>query len=277
MARKPNRFVSAFLQQSISLSHTETPGSLLLRQNRIAIARSRVNSCAGWGQQRGSPCPRHSRTRPVAVTIAAAGNGSTRCRDSSRICWATGPAPPRACPARRGRPRGAGPSSRTAARRPRGVVPLSRHRARARRVRRVGRSRRRDAARPRRRASRHAARTSRRHPRHGDRPGPGDRHPGRAHPQARGRRTARPPPAGRSHGPLNVIRSPRFAELLCSPHPEARIRRLLDIYTDAAELEPERVRRWTQAGAVREALLGRVDGDPEWLVAATDQLAEVLT
>ncbi|MEU5407453.1 aminoglycoside phosphotransferase family protein [Nocardia asteroides] len=76
---------------------------------------------------------------------------------------------------------------------------------------------------------------------------------------------------------LNVIRSPRFAELLCSPHPEARIRRLLDIYTDAAELEPERVRRWTQAGAVREALLGRVDGDPEWLVAATDQLAEVLT
>ncbi|MFI8974273.1 aminoglycoside phosphotransferase family protein [Nocardia asteroides] len=76
---------------------------------------------------------------------------------------------------------------------------------------------------------------------------------------------------------LNVIRSPRFADLLRAPYPAAQIRRLLDIYTDAAELDPERVRRWTQAGAVREALTGRADGDPEWLVAATDQLAEVLT
>ncbi|MET9216738.1 MULTISPECIES: aminoglycoside phosphotransferase family protein [unclassified Nocardia] len=76
---------------------------------------------------------------------------------------------------------------------------------------------------------------------------------------------------------LDVIRSPRFDRELRAANPKARILRLLDIYCDAAELDPVRVRRWTQAGAVREALWGRVDGDPGWLVFATDQLAEALT
>jgi len=76
---------------------------------------------------------------------------------------------------------------------------------------------------------------------------------------------------------LNVIRSPRFDRDLRTAHPKARILRLLDIYCDAAEIDPARARRWTQAGAVREALWGRVHGDPEWLVFATDQLATALT
>ncbi|MFD5176961.1 aminoglycoside phosphotransferase family protein [Nocardia sp. NPDC058379] len=76
---------------------------------------------------------------------------------------------------------------------------------------------------------------------------------------------------------LDVIRSPRFDRELRAANPRARILRLLDIYCEAAELDPVRVRRWTQAGAVREALWGRIDGDPGWLVFATDQLAEALT
>ncbi|MGX1804372.1 aminoglycoside phosphotransferase family protein [Nocardia sp. NPDC055321] len=76
---------------------------------------------------------------------------------------------------------------------------------------------------------------------------------------------------------LNVIRSPRYLELLHSAELRSRVRRLLHIYCDAAELDFDRTRRWTQAGAVREALWGRAHGDPDWLVEATDRLAEALT
>ncbi|MFB8002812.1 aminoglycoside phosphotransferase family protein [Nocardia sp. NPDC056000] len=76
---------------------------------------------------------------------------------------------------------------------------------------------------------------------------------------------------------LNVIRSPRFESLLRAPDLRAGVLRLLDIYCAAAEIDIDRARRWTQAGAVREALWGRRHGDPEWLIQATDSLAAALT
>lgn len=41
--------------------------------------------------------------------------------------------------------------------------------------------------------------------------------------------------------------------------------------------EAGRARRWTQAGAVREALWGRRHGDPEGLIGIIDRLAGALT
>ncbi|WP_278261975.1 aminoglycoside phosphotransferase family protein [Nocardia sp. AG03] len=76
---------------------------------------------------------------------------------------------------------------------------------------------------------------------------------------------------------LNVIRSPRFAPLLLSPNPKQRLLRCIDVYSDAAELDPVRARRWIQAGSVKEALWGREHGDPDWLVQATEWLATALT
>ncbi|MFI6866897.1 aminoglycoside phosphotransferase family protein [Nocardia sp. NPDC050406] len=79
-----------------------------------------------------------------------------------------------------------------------------------------------------------------------------------------------------AHEALNVIRSPRFADLLRSADMRRGLRRLLDIYCDAAQLDIERTRRWLQFGAVREAMWGRRHNDPEWLIHATDHLAEAL-
>ncbi|MFB7873909.1 aminoglycoside phosphotransferase family protein [Nocardia sp. NPDC056064] len=76
---------------------------------------------------------------------------------------------------------------------------------------------------------------------------------------------------------LNVIRSPRFAPLFFAPDPKPQLLRYIEIYSDAAELDPVRVRRWIQAGAVKEALWGREHGDPDWLIQATDWLATALT
>ncbi|MFI7667811.1 aminoglycoside phosphotransferase family protein [Nocardia sp. NPDC049526] len=80
-----------------------------------------------------------------------------------------------------------------------------------------------------------------------------------------------------AHDALNVIRSPRFDDLLRSSNMRPTVLRLLDIYCDAAQIDTDRVLRWTQVGAVREAMWGRRHGDPEWLVDATDQLARALT
>lgn len=80
-----------------------------------------------------------------------------------------------------------------------------------------------------------------------------------------------------AHDALNVIRSPRFTEVFRSSNMRQTVLRYLDIYCDAAELDIERARRWTQVGAVREAMWGRRHGEPEWLVHATDQLAQILT
>ncbi|MFE7720579.1 aminoglycoside phosphotransferase family protein [Nocardia rhizosphaerihabitans] len=74
---------------------------------------------------------------------------------------------------------------------------------------------------------------------------------------------------------ITVIRSYRFAPLLFAPDPAAGIRRGLDLYCEAAGIDRDRGRRWAQVRAVKAALSGR-HGDPEWVVQATDRLAEVL-
>ncbi|MEU4412675.1 aminoglycoside phosphotransferase family protein [Nocardia salmonicida] len=79
-----------------------------------------------------------------------------------------------------------------------------------------------------------------------------------------------------AHEALNVIRSPRFDGLLRSSDMQPGVLLLLDIYCEAAQLDSERTRRWTQFGAVREAMWGRCHGDPDWLIQATDRLAEAL-
>lgn len=63
------------------------------------------------------------------------------------------------------------------------------------------------------------------------------------------------------------------------------IRRTLDVYTEAAELDPERARRWAQLGAVQSSFSGRRHGyrrarkgaELERLIALVDELAAVLT
>ncbi|MEV0296394.1 aminoglycoside phosphotransferase family protein [Nocardia sp. NPDC050710] len=80
-----------------------------------------------------------------------------------------------------------------------------------------------------------------------------------------------------AHDALNVIRSPRFENLLRSSNMRPTVLGFLDIFCDAARIDSERVRRWTQVGAVREAMWGRRHGGPEWLIHATDHLARALT
>ncbi|MFI1235385.1 aminoglycoside phosphotransferase family protein [Nocardia salmonicida] len=75
---------------------------------------------------------------------------------------------------------------------------------------------------------------------------------------------------------ITVLRSYRFAPLLFAADPGAGIRRGLDLYCEAAEIDRDRARRWAQVRAVKAALWGRRHGDPEWLIRATDRLAEIL-
>ncbi|MFI5714609.1 hypothetical protein [Nocardia sp. NPDC051750] len=70
--------------------------------------------------------------------------------------------------------------------------------------------------------------------------------------------------------------SPRFEPLLTTADPRPTLHRYLDIYCEAAELDRERARRWTQAGAVREALLARHSREPARLVRAFDTLTVAL-
>jgi streptomycin 6-kinase len=72
---------------------------------------------------------------------------------------------------------------------------------------------------------------------------------------------------------ITVVRSPRFALMLKAPDAPQGLLRGLDIYCDAAEIDPGRARRWIQFGAVRASLWGRRYGDPEWLIQASDLLA----
>jgi streptomycin 6-kinase len=75
-----------------------------------------------------------------------------------------------------------------------------------------------------------------------------------------------------------VIRSRRFAPLLLTSDPKTAVLRGLDLYCDAAGVDRDRARRWAQARAVRSALWGRQhgDGDPDWIIQATGQLAAIL-
>ncbi|MQY21791.1 aminoglycoside phosphotransferase family protein [Nocardia macrotermitis] len=79
-----------------------------------------------------------------------------------------------------------------------------------------------------------------------------------------------------AHDALNVIRSPRYLAELTSPNLRAPILHHLHIYCDAAELDFNHTRRWTQLGAVREAMWGYRHGEPNWLIQATIRLAEAL-
>ncbi|MGI5222587.1 hypothetical protein [Nocardia sp. CA-290969] len=76
---------------------------------------------------------------------------------------------------------------------------------------------------------------------------------------------------------LYVLLSPRFGPLLTTAGPRPALLRYLDIYCEAAEVDRDRARRWTQAGAVREALQARRNGEPGRLIEAFDMAAELLT
>ncbi|MEU5896762.1 MULTISPECIES: aminoglycoside phosphotransferase family protein [unclassified Streptomyces] len=79
-----------------------------------------------------------------------------------------------------------------------------------------------------------------------------------------------------SYDAITVVRS-RWDALSGTLDLKAALLRRLTIFADAAELDRERVRRWTQARAVMEAYWGRDHGDPAWLIQASDQIAESLT
>ncbi|WP_431892710.1 aminoglycoside phosphotransferase family protein [Nonomuraea sp. bgisy101] len=69
----------------------------------------------------------------------------------------------------------------------------------------------------------------------------------------------------------------RFEDLLAADDLRVAVLRRLDLFADAAEVDRERARRWTQARAVTAAHWGRLHGDPEWVVMATEHLAGLLT
>jgi streptomycin 6-kinase len=74
---------------------------------------------------------------------------------------------------------------------------------------------------------------------------------------------------------ITLLRS-RYEDLLAAPDPEAALLRRLAVFADAAGIDRKRARRWTQYRAVTAALWGRRHGDPAWVVAATDVLADLL-
>lgn len=57
----------------------------------------------------------------------------------------------------------------------------------------------------------------------------------------------------------------------------AALLRRLNVFSDAAELDRDRVRRWAQMRAVMSAQWGRQNGDHPRLVDITEQIAEILT
>ncbi|MQY29056.1 aminoglycoside phosphotransferase family protein [Nocardia aurantia] len=79
-----------------------------------------------------------------------------------------------------------------------------------------------------------------------------------------------------AHDAFTVLFSPRFGPLLNSADPGPSLHRLLEIYCEAAEVDIERARRRTQAGAVWEALRGRRLGEATAIVGAADRLAASL-
>jgi streptomycin 6-kinase len=67
-----------------------------------------------------------------------------------------------------------------------------------------------------------------------------------------------------------------FLTPLTEADPQAALQRRIAVFADAAELDRDRARRWTQARAVIAAFWGRQHGDPDWLIRAYDQVAELL-
>ncbi|MFD8598951.1 aminoglycoside phosphotransferase family protein [Kitasatospora sp. NPDC059646] len=75
---------------------------------------------------------------------------------------------------------------------------------------------------------------------------------------------------------LTLLRT-RVEDLLAAADPHRALLRRLAIYAEAAELDPERVRRWAQVRAVTAAHWGRRHGDPHWLLELTDRTAQLLS
>lgn len=75
---------------------------------------------------------------------------------------------------------------------------------------------------------------------------------------------------------LTVLRG-RPEDLLTAPDLRAALLRRLAVFADAAGVDRERARRWAQSRAVTAALWGRRHGDPAWVVASADAVAELLT
>jgi streptomycin 6-kinase len=81
-----------------------------------------------------------------------------------------------------------------------------------------------------------------------------------------------------------LLKSRALALLAADDLPKA-VHRALDVFADAAELDPARVRRWAQFHAVQAAFWGRRHGFRmarggsrlDWLIEFADGLAELLT
>jgi streptomycin 6-kinase len=58
---------------------------------------------------------------------------------------------------------------------------------------------------------------------------------------------------------------------------DASLLRRLANFTEAAETDPERTRRWAHARAVLAAVRGQQHGDPAWLTQLTIRIAELLS
>ena len=77
----------------------------------------------------------------------------------------------------------------------------------------------------------------------------------------------------------------RVRELAAADRPEKAVQRMLEVFAEAAELDPERVRRWAQFHAVDAAFWGRRHGfriarsgaELDGLTRLAEQLAELLT
>lgn len=78
-----------------------------------------------------------------------------------------------------------------------------------------------------------------------------------------------------AHDALTLLRT-RPDDLRAAADPETALLRRLIIFTEAAETDPDRTRRWTQARAAQAAIWGRLRGDPAWLIQLTDRIAHLL-
>jgi streptomycin 6-kinase len=82
-----------------------------------------------------------------------------------------------------------------------------------------------------------------------------------------------------------VLLKTRALTILTTADPAAGLRRSLDIFAESAELDRERVARWTQLHAVQSAFWGRRHGfrrghtgaERDRLIALVDGLVELLT
>lgn len=67
-----------------------------------------------------------------------------------------------------------------------------------------------------------------------------------------------------------------FGTLLGAPDLKAGLLRRIAIFAEAAGLDRDRARCWTQARAVVAAAWGRRHGDPDWLIEVHDRVAQAL-